>query len=222
MRFKQLIEDDKDFRDVMNVPAVIPELSSNSVLCTEWVPGVHIDKVRLRNCSSGRAGEATSFTRPYAGVSTRVWNYARRVTLVALRSLQVAQMPQKVRDAVGTLLLQLTLRELFQWRFMQTDPNWGNFLYDEAAGKLHLIDFGAAREFPIGFVDNYLSMVCACAERNKKGVIECSTRLGFLTGAPSLEMEHLLLSSGHKWPCSAIKTGFYECLCACFVPYCAL
>lgn len=56
--------------------------------------------------------------------------------------LQVAQMSQEVRDAVGTLLLQLTLKELFQWRFMQTDPNWGNFLFDGDTGILHLIDFG--------------------------------------------------------------------------------
>lgn len=55
---------------------------------------------------------------------------------------QVAQMSQEVRDAVGTLLLQLTLKELFEWRFMQTDPNWGNFLYDAPSGVLHLIDFG--------------------------------------------------------------------------------
>ncbi len=51
-------------------------------------------------------------------------------------------MSQDVRDAVGTLLLQLTLKELFEWRFMQTDPNWGNFLYDAPTGVLHLIDFG--------------------------------------------------------------------------------
>ena len=56
--------------------------------------------------------------------------------------MQVAQMSQEVRDAVGTLLLQLTLKELFQWRFMQTDPNWGNFLFDGNSGILHLIDFG--------------------------------------------------------------------------------
>ncbi len=30
----------------------------------------------------------------------------------------------------------------------QTDPNWGNFLYDPATHMLHLIDFGAAREYP--------------------------------------------------------------------------
>lgn len=91
-------------------------------------------------------------------------------------------MSQPIRDAVGTLVLQLTLRELFAWRFMQTDPNWGNFLYDEAAGKLNLIDFGAAREFPVGFVDDYLSMVRACADKDKEGVIKYSTKLGFLTG----------------------------------------
>ena len=93
-------------------------------------------------------------------------------------------MSQPVRDAVGTLLLQLTLKELFEWRFMQTDPNWGNFLYDEAAGKLNLIDFGAAREFPTRFVDNYLGMVKACAEKDRQGVIDSSTKLGFLTGLP--------------------------------------
>lgn len=37
---------------------------------------------------------------------------------------QVADMSQEVRDAVGTKLLQLTLKELFNWRYMQTDPNW--------------------------------------------------------------------------------------------------
>lgn len=46
-RFQQLIADDPDFKHVMSVPAVVPELSSSSVLCTEWVPGVHIDKVML-------------------------------------------------------------------------------------------------------------------------------------------------------------------------------
>lgn len=33
-------------------------------------------------------------------------------------------MPQEVRNAVGTRLLKLTLKELFHWRYMQTDPNW--------------------------------------------------------------------------------------------------
>lgn len=34
--------------------------------------------------------------------------------------LQVKTMPQAVRDRVGSNLLLLTLKELFEWRFMQT------------------------------------------------------------------------------------------------------
>ena len=48
--------------------------------------------------------------------------------------LQAKTMSQEVRSDMGTLLLKLTIKELFEWRFMQTDPNWGNFLYDEASG----------------------------------------------------------------------------------------
>ncbi|KAJ3118579.1 hypothetical protein HDU96_000531 [Phlyctochytrium bullatum] len=43
----------------------------------------------------------------------------------------VGDLSQKVRDEIGERLLQLCLRELFDFRFMQTDPNWTNFLYDE-------------------------------------------------------------------------------------------
>lgn len=42
---------------------------------------------------------------------------------------------------------------------MQTDPNWSNFLYDEATNSINLIDFGAARDYPKSFVDDYLRMV---------------------------------------------------------------
>lgn len=42
---------------------------------------------------------------------------------------------------------------------MQTDPNWSNFLYDEATKVINLIDFGAARDYPKSFVDDYLRMV---------------------------------------------------------------
>lgn len=56
-------------------------------------------------------------------------------------------------------MLELTLKELFVFHFMQTDPNWGNFLYDEATKTINLIDFGAARDYPKKFVDDYLRMV---------------------------------------------------------------
>lgn len=95
---------------------------------------------------------------------------------------KVAHLKRETRDYVGGKLLELALQELFVFRFMQTDPNWGNFLYDERTNIINLIDFGAARDYPKHFVDNYLRMVLACANRDKENVIKMSCRLGFLTG----------------------------------------
>ena len=98
---------------------------------------------------------------------------------------QVAGMDQAVRNRVAELIFRLTIKELFEWRFMQTDPNWGNFLYDAGAGRLNLIDFGAAKAFPKAFVDEYIKMVKACADRDRDTVLAASTAMGFLTGDES-------------------------------------
>ncbi|EEC70518.1 hypothetical protein OsI_01623 [Oryza sativa Indica Group] len=95
---------------------------------------------------------------------------------------KVAMLDQETRNYVGCKLLELTIKELFVFRFMQTDPNWSNFLFDEPTRKFNLIDFGAARDFPKRFVDDYLRMVVACANKDRAGVLEMSRRLGFLTG----------------------------------------
>lgn len=33
-------------------------------------------------------------------------------------------------------ILDLCVRELFHYRYMQTDPNWSNFFYDPHSGKV--------------------------------------------------------------------------------------
>lgn len=98
---------------------------------------------------------------------------------------KVALLDQDTRNYVGTKLLELTLKELFVFRFMQTDPNWSNFLYDGPNKMINLIDFGAARDYPKNFVDDYLRMVIACANKDRDAVITMSRRLGFLSGEES-------------------------------------
>ena len=95
---------------------------------------------------------------------------------------KVASLSQSERDYVGTQLLRATLRELFEFRFMQSDPNFANFLYCPQSRRLTMIDFGAAKAYPKPFVDEYLKMVVACAERDREGVLQSSIKLGFLTG----------------------------------------
>jgi predicted unusual protein kinase regulating ubiquinone biosynthesis (AarF/ABC1/UbiB family) len=64
---------------------------------------------------------------------------------VSLESLEAA--PQALRDRIATLLINLVLRELFEFSLMQTDPNFANYLYNIGAERLVLLDFGAVREF---------------------------------------------------------------------------
>lgn len=107
------------------------------------------------------------------------------------------------RQRAGELIFRLTLVELFQWRFMQTDPNFANFLYDAGGataagsdaddgapsdGVLNLIDFGAARAFDHPFVADYLRLIQACAAREPDAILHWSTALGFLTGDESRTM----------------------------------
>jgi aarF domain-containing kinase len=101
---------------------------------------------------------------------------------------QVAAMSQQVRDAAGTRLMELTLKELYDWKLMQSDPNMANYLWDASTSTLSLIDFGAARDYPEKFVAEYLEMVKACAEADKEEIIARSISLGFLTGDESAVM----------------------------------
>ncbi|MEM8850846.1 MAG: AarF/ABC1/UbiB kinase family protein [Pseudomonadota bacterium] len=55
----------------------------------------------------------------------------------------VADAPQAVRDDVVHRLLDLTLRELFHFGVMQTDPNFANYRWDPQTGRVVLLDFGA-------------------------------------------------------------------------------
>jgi hypothetical protein len=56
-----------------------------------------------------------------------------------------AALTQETRNAVATRMLSLTIRELFEFHLVQTDPNWSNFLYDADSDVLSLIDFGAVQ-----------------------------------------------------------------------------
>ncbi|KAM4069961.1 hypothetical protein ACB094_12G129200 [Castanea mollissima] len=123
---------------------------------------------------------------------------------------KVALLDQKTRNYIGEKLLELTLMELFVFRFMQTDPNWSNFLYDEATKLINLIDFGAARDYPKSFVDDYLGMVIACANSDAEAVMEMSKRLGFLTGMESDIMLDAHVQAGFIVGLPFAKPGGYD------------
>lgn len=93
---------------------------------------------------------------------------------------------------------------------LQTDPNWGNFLYDATLDRINLIDFGAARDYTAGFVSDYMEMVRACAERNREEVIVRSRALGFLTGDESRVMLDAHVEAGVMVGVPFSSPGLYD------------
>ncbi|XP_054710490.1 atypical kinase COQ8B, mitochondrial-like [Uloborus diversus] len=96
---------------------------------------------------------------------------------------------QETRNKVCENLLKLCLREVFIFRFMQTDPNWANFLYNFDTGQIVLLDFGACNEYTTEFVATYMNIIKAAADQDRNNVLRYSQELGFLTGYETKIME---------------------------------
>lgn len=95
---------------------------------------------------------------------------------------------QATKDWIASNIMKLCLQEIAQFKFMQTDPNWANFLYNESKNKIELLDFGAARPYNDEFIHNYVSCLRAAVDQDYELVKEYSQKLGYLTGLESEEM----------------------------------
>ncbi len=101
---------------------------------------------------------------------------------------RVQSFTQEQKDWIGTQILRLCLREITEFKFMQTDPNWTNFLYNATTNKLELLDFGASREYPEEFITLYTNLLAAASRSDRETVRDLSIQLGYLTGHESKTM----------------------------------
>lgn len=114
--------------------------------------------------------------------------YVRGVPMEKLISLS-----QEERDHIGALIMDLCLKELFVWRFMQIDPNFSNFLYDGT--RINLLDFGACLSFSDAWVESYLEVIKAASENDRDKIWTYSIKLGFVSGQESKRMKDAHIES---------------------------
>jgi predicted unusual protein kinase regulating ubiquinone biosynthesis (AarF/ABC1/UbiB family) len=97
---------------------------------------------------------------------------------VPLESLATAS--QKARDALGSLLQKLMFRELFEFRVMQTDPNFANYLVQPATGLLVLLDFGATQQFTPEFSERFRRITRAIVEGDRAAIQRAAQQIGYI------------------------------------------
>jgi predicted unusual protein kinase regulating ubiquinone biosynthesis (AarF/ABC1/UbiB family) len=88
--------------------------------------------------------------------------------------------PQARRDAIGRELERLVFRELFELRFMQTDPNFANYLLEPGSDRIALLDLGSAREFEAEFSERYARIVRAAITHDRPALRAAAVAIGYL------------------------------------------
>lgn len=84
------------------------------------------------------------------------------------------------RDRAAALLMRLTLRELFAFGLMQTDPNFSNYLYAPDSGRIVLLDFGATRDVAPELVASYRQLARAAIADDAQGLHAAAVALGYV------------------------------------------
>lgn len=87
--------------------------------------------------------------------------------------------PQDTRNRIAKNLIELTLKELFDFGLMQTDPNFANYLYQPETGQIVLLDFGATRALDPVIVRQYRALMRAGLSDDKGAIAQTAQDIGF-------------------------------------------
>ena len=110
-----------------------------------------------------------------------------------LEKLVREDVSQKIRDGIAVAVQDLTFRELYEFRFMQTDPNFANYLYRHEDERIVLLDLGAAVEFPQEFVDRYRRITRAILAHDRDAVGRHAAEIGYLRETDSERHRELVI-----------------------------
>jgi len=100
--------------------------------------------------------------------------------------------PQAVRDRVAAQLIDLTLRELFVFGAMQTDPNLANYRYDSLTGRVVLLDFGAVQPLPPALANDFRVLLHAALDGGQAETRAAMLRIGYFSSATAQRHQDLI------------------------------
>jgi aarF domain-containing kinase len=139
-------------------------------------------EARHLNTYRERLGEQPDFTVP------RVHNAHSTTDILAmdflpgspLDELMRPGVPQAQRDRVALALCRLAVHEFFHMRLVQTDPNFGNYLFDADTGRVALLDFGATEAVSVQRVEQLRELGRALRQADRVRATAAATAAGLI------------------------------------------
>ncbi|MGA7982125.1 MAG: AarF/ABC1/UbiB kinase family protein [Chromatiaceae bacterium] len=92
----------------------------------------------------------------------------------------LATAPRVLRDRTATRMVDLALRELFDWGLVQTDPNFANFRYRAEGDEIVLLDFGAVRHYVPERTAALRALLSATLADGEAGIQDAAIAVGYL------------------------------------------
>ena len=127
-----------------------------------------------------------------------------------LESLGEPGVSQESKDRAGLLLQQLMFRELFEFRTMQSDPNFANYLYQPEEGRIVLLDFGSSVTFEADFTRRYAEIARAMIDGDDAGTRRLALEMGYINRGNSEEYIERILDIIRLASEPIINPGVYD------------
>ncbi len=125
-------------------------------------------------------GDTEGFVLPRVHADWSTGNILAMTFLPGEPIENASRLPQERRDLIMERLIDLTLRELFVFKVMQTDPNFANYRLAPSEDAIVLLDFGATREIGGEVSDLYRGLLRAGLRGDADAVEAAAVGLGLI------------------------------------------
>ncbi len=181
----------------LEVDSVIDEIQSLLIQELDYAAeGAYLDYFRMRISKESKLNEwfvVPEFFREYSTKKVLCMSAEKGLSMSAFLGCSPAE---EARSHVGRALFELYLAEVYKFRTVQTDPNFGNYLikYDpkdestHRAPKIALLDFGATRNYSSKLIDNYKKFMLSLLAEDKNLALELAFSLETLSSKESKEV----------------------------------
>lgn len=210
---KAIDSDIANLTSLMRLPGVLPKHMDIGPLMREARAQLHEEADYTREAEmltrfQGVLSDKFVIPHVYAPLSHEnilAMSYERGVPLS-----DVEQMNQTVRDDVAFSLVALALRELFELRLMQTDPNLANYLYRPETSQIVLLDFGATRAFEPSFSQTHHALLTATLAQNWNAARGYLYEIGYFDDSLDDDQEAQLMAIYRRATAPLVADGIHD------------